>query len=59
MAAELEEGLDDVRLDLEALIGQGLLSGTVVRAFDEGAPLRVTGVELTAAGRRALGPGGP
>ena len=36
VAAELEEGLDDVRLDLEALIGQGLLSGTVVRAFDEG-----------------------
>ena len=60
VAAELEEGLDDVRLDLEALIGRGLLSGTVVRAFDdEGAPLRVTGVELTRAGRRALGPGGP
>ena len=59
VAAELEEGLDDVRLDLEALIGRGLLTGTVVRAFDEGAPLRVTGVELTAAGRRALGPGGP
>ena len=59
VAAELEEGLDDVRLDLEALIGRGLLTGTVVRAFAEGAPLRVTGVELTEAGRRALGPGGP
>jgi hypothetical protein len=59
VAAELEEGLDDVRLDLEALIGRGLLTGTVVRAFAEGAPLRVTEVELTEAGRRALGPGGP
>ena len=59
VAAELEEGLDDVRRDLEELIQRGLLTGTVIRAFDEGAPLRVREVELTAEGRRALGPGGP
>jgi hypothetical protein len=59
VAAELEEGLDDVRRDLEELIGRGLVSGTVIRAFDEGAPLRVRDVELTAEGRRALGPAGP
>jgi hypothetical protein len=59
VAAELEEGLDDVRRDLEELIRRGLLTGTVIRAFDEGAPLRVREVELTAEGRRALGPGGP
>ena len=59
VAAELEEGLDDVRRDLEELIHRGLLAGTVIRAFDEGAPLRVRDVELTAEGRRALGPGGP
>ena len=60
VAAELEEGLDDVRRDLEALIGRGLLAGTVIRAFDdEGAPLRVRDVEVTAEGRRALGRSGP
>ena len=59
VAAELEEGLDDVRQDLEELIGRGLLTGTVIRAFDEGAPLRVRDVEVTAEGRRALGPTGP
>jgi hypothetical protein len=59
VAAELEEGLDDVRRDLEELIRRGLLTGTVIRAFDdEGAPLRVRDVEVTAEGRRALGPGG-
>jgi len=59
LAADLEEGLDDVRSDLEQLIGRGLLAGTVIRAFDEGAPLRVRDVEVTAEGRRALGPTGP
>jgi hypothetical protein len=59
VAAELDEGLDDVRRDLEELIGRGLLTGAVVRAFAEGVPLRVTEVELTAEGRRALGASGP
>ena len=59
VAAELDEGLDDVRRDLEELIGRGLLTGTVVRAFAEGAPLRVTEVEVTAEGRRAIGASGP
>jgi hypothetical protein len=59
VAAELDEGLDDVRRDLEALIGRGLLTGAVVRAFAEGAPLRVTEVELTAEGRRVLGASRP
>ena len=59
LAEELEAGLDDVRRDLEELIGRGLLTGTVIRAFDEGAPLRVREVEVTAEGRRALGPTGP
>jgi hypothetical protein len=59
IAGELEEGLDDVRRDLEELIRRGLLTGTVIRAFDEGAPLRVRDVEVTAEGRRALGPSGP
>jgi hypothetical protein len=54
LATQLEEGLDDVRRDLEELIGRGLLTGTVVRAFAEGAPLRVTEVRLTGEGRRAL-----
>src|SRR5215213_4554267 len=36
VAAELEEGLDDVRRDLEELILRGLLTGTVIRAFEEG-----------------------
>ena len=56
LAADLEEGLDDVRRDLEELIRRGLLAGTVIRAFDEGAPLRVRDIEVTAEGRRALGP---
>jgi hypothetical protein len=59
VATDLEEGLDDVRRDLEELIRRGLLAGTVIRAFDEGAPLRVRDVEVTAEGRRSLGPGGP
>ena len=59
VASDLEEGLDDVRRDLEELITRGLLTGTVIRAFDEGAPLRVRDVEVTAEGRRALGPSGP
>jgi hypothetical protein len=59
VAGELEEGLDDVRRDLEELIRRGLLTGTVIRAFDDDAPLRVRDVEVTAEGRRALGPSGP
>jgi hypothetical protein len=54
VAAELEAGLDDVRSDLEELIGRGLLTGTVIRAFAEGAPLRVRDVQVTDEGRRAL-----
>ena len=55
LATELGEGLDDVRADLEELIGRGLLRGTVIRAFTEGPPLRVSDVEVTEAGRQALG----
>jgi hypothetical protein len=59
VAADLGSNLDDVRADLEALIVQGLLTGTVVRAWQEGAPLRVTDVAVTAMGRRALEPREP
>jgi hypothetical protein len=54
IAEELQAGLDDVRSDLEELIGRGLLTGTVIRAFAEGAPLRVRDVQVTDAGRSAV-----
>lgn len=59
VAAELDARLDDVRADLEELIGRGLLTGTVIRGFDdEGPPLRVREVAVTPEGRRALDAGG-
>ena len=59
VAAELDARLDDVRQDLEELIGRGLLTGTVIRTLAEGPPLRVREVAVTAEGRRALEASGP